>query len=348
VKRAVAIVGAGAVTSGGVRWRGLGKDLAAGRLPLRPSRELAASHPGVISSEVGELPAALDVGDQRARKLMSRAALLGATAIRAALADAGFREGREEIGAWMGVGASGAAMQEAPAMLAASIEDGRLSLARLGERGIAACNPLFTFQTLNNFTLCHGAILEALGGPNGAFFSRGAGTVTALAEAAWSVREGACTRALAGGADTALHPLTWAELLRGGFAEGGLVPGEGAAVLALAATPADRALGLLEDVAIVAQEEDLARLRLPTAADLVVLAPWGSRVRGVLADLVATRLRRARTLDVTLGFGEALAATPALAWVVALDLLNPGETAIVLNAGIDGCVASVVLRKEGS
>ena len=150
-----------------------------------------------------------------------------------------------------------------------------LSLEKLGERGIAACNPLFTFQTLNNFSLCHGAILEGLGGPNGAFFSRGAGTVTALAEAVHSLLEGDCDRAVAGGADTALHPITWAELVRDGFANRGLMPGEGAAVLALCRR-SERSLALLRSVAAVPEGGDIASLTLPSHADLVVLAPWGA------------------------------------------------------------------------
>ena len=343
---AVAIVGAGAVSAFGVGWRGLGQALVAGALPLTPSTELAASHPGVLCSSVGEVPQALDAGDARARKLMSRAARLGAIAMREALADAGFDNRREEIGAWMGVGASGAAMQDAPAILAASVLDGALSLEKLGERGIAACNPLFTFQTLNNFSLCHGAILEGLGGPNGAFFSRGAGTAAALAEAAHSLREGSCDRALAGGADTALHPLTWGELVRGGFADQGLMPGEGAAVLALC-RDSDRPLALLESVTVVPAGGDVASLQIPARADLVVLAPWGTPARAFLSDLAASRCAARRTVDVSLQLGDSLAAAPALAWVAALDLLQPGETALVLSAGTDGDLAAAVLRREG-
>ena len=80
---AVAIVGAGAVSAYGVGWRGLGKSLV--KLAVAPSVELAASHPGVLCSSVSEVPSRLDAGDARARKLMSRAARLGAIAMREAL-----------------------------------------------------------------------------------------------------------------------------------------------------------------------------------------------------------------------------------------------------------------------
>ena len=50
--------------------------------------------------------------------------------------------------------------------------------------------------------------------PNAALFSRGVGTVLALAEAHHAVASGECELALGGGADSALHPVTWAELRR--------------------------------------------------------------------------------------------------------------------------------------
>jgi hypothetical protein len=343
---AIAIVGAGAVSAFGVGWRGLGKALAARALAPAPSAGLATSHPGVLCS-TARVPEHLDAGDARARKLMSQAARLAAIALREALVDAGFRDRREEIGAWMGVGASGVPMQDVPAILAESVRDGELSLEQLGERGLAACNPLFTFQTLNNFSLCHGAILEGLGGPNGAFFSRGAGTAAALAEAAHSLREGGCDRAVAGGADTAVHPITWAELVRGGFATQGLIPGEGAAVLALRRR-SEGSLALLTSVALIPERGEIASLTIPAHADLVVLAPWGAPARAFLSDFAASRCQTERTLDVSPQLGDSLAAAPALAWVAALDLLQPGETALVLSAGTDGCVASVVLQRGDS
>ena len=44
--------------------------------------------------------------------------------------------------------------------------------------------------------------------------------------------------------------------------------------------------------------------------------------------------------------GDALAAAPALAWVVALDAIasRAAKSALVLSAGIDGDVAAVALR----
>jgi 3-oxoacyl-(acyl-carrier-protein) synthase len=314
-----AIVGVGAVSAFGVGFRGLGRAVRAGRLAPAPSRELSACHPGTLASEVPPLPPALDAGDARSRKLMSRAARFGAIAIREALPAARVEvgSGRDEIGAWFGVGASGASMDDVPAILRASLHGGRLDLESLGERGLSAVNPLFTFQTLNNFTLCHGAILEGLGGPNSAFFSRGRGTEMALVEALFAIESGDCACAVAGAADTALHPVTWAEMVRGGFAARGLVPGEGAAAFVLARHA----------------ERPLARIA-PCAADeraeLTVVAHWGPG-----------EPLPAGAVDVSAALGFSLAAAPALAWAVALDLLE--TSAVVLSRDPDGELSAVRL-----
>ncbi len=324
-------------------------------------RERTLPPPGPI-----EVPLPVRPADAKQRKLMSRAAWMGALAMRGALAEAAWSADREEVGAFFGVGASGAEMGELEALLGASVAEGSLSLARCGGEGLDAVNPLFAFQIMNNFTLCHGAILEGVAGPNATFFSRGAGTVTALEEACAALAEGACDRALAGAADTALHPITLAELEREGLLREGLSPAEGAAVLALART-SEGALGRVEHVQ--AHQVPRARgARFPepqalreTAAqaasealaarpcDLAVLAPWGRGTREVLAAVENERVRAPVVVDATAALGEALAATPALAWVLALDLLVEKDQgrALVLSAGPDGDVGAVVLARGG-
>jgi len=194
----VAIVAAAAVSAFGLSWRGLGEAVATRSLAPRSTFEVPPISP------------ADDAGDARARKAMSRPARLAAIALRRALADAAWSAAeRESAGFFLGVGASGGPIGEMVAMLRASLDEhSRVSPARLGAEGLLASNPLFTFHVLNNFTLCHGAILEGVQGPNAALFSRGGGTVEALQEAVAALAGGDCDRALAGGADTALHPTT--------------------------------------------------------------------------------------------------------------------------------------------
>jgi hypothetical protein len=313
------VVGAGAVTGAGCAWRGLGRAALAGaRIP----------------ADVPPLAPADDPTEPRTRKLMSRSARLCAVATRKALDDAGWRDGREAIGFYLGVGPSAGDMAELTPVLAAALEGGELSLPRLGTDGLAACNPLLTFQLLNNFTLCHAAILEGIGGPNGAFFSRGGGTVAALVEARHALASGDADRALCGGADCAVHPVTSREIRREG-----LLPAEGAAILALAAR-ADAPLARIERCQL---GREAATCDAPP--DVVLVAAWSAPAAAPLVAAARARHPDARVIDLSCVLGEALAATPALAWVTAVDLIaHEGFCrAQVISAGTDGDVGTVVL-----
>ena len=118
-----------------------------------------------IGVAVPPLSPAQEPCEKRQRKLMSRAAYLGAAAVKAALTSAGWT-GSSDVGLFMGVGASGGEMSELEAMLGPSLDATGLDLGRFGTTGLGAANPLFAFQLMNNFTLCHGAILSGLEGPN--------------------------------------------------------------------------------------------------------------------------------------------------------------------------------------
>jgi hypothetical protein len=273
----------------------------------------------------------------------------------------------EDVGFYLGVGASGGSVEQLTAMLAGSIAGREFSLPRFGDQGLRACNPLFAFQLMNNFTLCHSAILHGTQGPNAAFFSRGTGTVFALLEAVHAILAGECRRALVGGADSSVHSVTWAELVREGWAARGLVPGEGASILALG-DPAEPhgTVGFVERVSVLS----CRTLTLPRAlagikedldcatVDAVVLAPWGPPARDPLLSFAVEALDGRpgpETIwDVSRVLGESLAASPALAWAVALDLLADERFShrisrvLILSAGLDGDVGLVVIRRGGT
>ncbi len=336
-----AIVGLSAVSAHGLDWRGLAQALASGTLRPAPSRQLASSHPATLASEVAAIPPAREVGDAKTRRLMSRAAHLAALAMRDALDDAGWTTGREEIGCFLGVGSSGGPMEELAAILRASVRgqgpEATIDWPRFCKEGLAAAHPLLAFHLLGNFVLCHGSILAGLGGPNRAFYSRGAGTVTALVEACWALKEGECSRTLWGGADSALHLATFVELSLEGRLARGWTPGEGAAVLALAAD-AERPLAWLEGASV--QPGDLAALT--DGADLAILAPWGPPAREALRDLVPAQ---AQVLDLSTSLADPLAAGPALACAAAVDALGSARRAVVLVRGVDEVTAAVRLAR---
>lgn len=345
----VAVIGVGCASPGGfgeppgAGRTGLAAQLAAGASWFATSTVL--SHPDVVGAAVPAIPADRDVGDPRVHRLMARGARLAAIAVRAAWHDAALSAAaREEAGFFYGVGASGGARHEIDAVLRAAVDDeGRYSERRMGERGLKVFHPLRTFTLLPNFTLCHSAILDGIRGPSGAMFSRGAGTVTALIEAAHAIADGDCPVAIAGGADSALDCLTWAELARDGHAAAGLVPGEAGAAVVLVSVDDPRparawitgaAIAPIGDNVDAAIGDILARLG---GHDLAVLAAWGAT-----AD-AARRCLGDRVLDLCASAGDALAASPAVAWCAAIDAIAncSARSVVVVSAGPDGHVAAV-------
>lgn len=361
--RPIPVTAVGCASALGFSWKGFCRGINKREIQLVEPTELRGSSPRVLAAEVPPIPAEFDAGDARQHKLMSRAARLAAVAARQALRDAGISAPRDGVGFFLGVGASGGAMSDLLAVLGASMEGDGVSLAKLGDKGLSASNPVGTFHLLNNFTLCHSAIIEGVTGPNGAFFSRGGGTVFALMEALNAIDEGECDRALAGGADSALHPVTWAELVREGYLEPEQTRlGEGAAILALAKEAAEP-IAFIEGCSLHSVSGSLADAdkraphlsalsRLMAAevgassnVDLIALAPWGGPAREALRSFATDVCPEAKLIDTTAALGDSLAASPALAWAAAIDALAEGiaERALVLSAGIDGQVGSVIL-----
>jgi Beta-ketoacyl synthase, N-terminal domain len=342
--RPVAVVAAAAVSARGLGWRGLGRILCLGGLSPTPCEALG----GVRAAQVPTLPAELDV-EPRQRKLMSRGARLACVAARQIFSEAPSLP-REETGFFLGVGASGGAVEELEAMLGESFSEQRFQPGRFGGAGLNACNPLFAFQLMNNYTLCHPAIREGLRGPNAALFSRGAGTVLALAEAHHAVASGECEVALGGGADSALHPVTWAELCRDEGED--LFPGEGAALLALAPATTARPLAILERCEVHSGREGFELALRSAKRSLLAMAPgWVMQVGTWRRSEAAWKMASSvcpRVVDAAPFFGEALAASAALATVAALDLLQDGHVrrVAVLVTGPDGDVGLVGLTRE--
>lgn len=342
------VVGVSCLSGLGRSWRDLGDR-------VRP--ELPSGPPSV-AVELAGIPPDRPRSERMAEKLMSRSAVLGHLATRAAITDAGWHRDADlgDVGNYMGVGASGGSVDQLEAMLSQSVENGAFSLERFGRHGLRACNPLYAFQLMNNFAMCHAAILSGLQGPNAALFSRGGGTVVALAEALFALEDDdePCTRTLVGGADCALDPVTTAELHRRGLIAEGLEPGEGAAVLALSRREADEGLATIAHCAFAPPDRRGLRAGFARAAprsievDAVVTAGWGPARQGELASLAAGASGDAAVpavMDVTRRAGETLAASPALAWATAIALLQgPHRRVMALTCGIDEELGVVVFE----
>lgn len=291
---------------------------------------------------------ALDRIGAKHRKLMARAAALSTAVVGEVLAS------RPEIdrtgaGLFAGVGASDAGLGDFQGLVRASLAEGALCYARLGAAGLAACHPLFAFRIMNNFTLTHPAIAEGLRGPNAAFFSRGAATVHALIEAAWSITEGSCAHALVLGADSSEHPLTLDELAREGHA---VTPSEAAAVLVLARHDDPHAQAVL-----LAAELG----RLPPGRSLVErLDAFAPRVCAVVlhvqnpddrqALLAHMRADGRAVTDLAAISGTTLAAGPIIGACLAVAMIARGaaERVVVVDLDWDGAYTFAIFARRGA
>lgn len=287
--------------------------------------------------------------ETRARRLMSRPALMATLATKDLLADlSNVLDGAQKraLGLFVGVGSSCGDMHELRAMLQASIHEGVFDLARFGDEGLRACNPLYAFQLMNNFTMCHPAIVHELTGPNACLFSRGAGTVFALVEAVASVREGLCEHALVGGADSCLHPVTLFEMQAHPYQVDD--PGEGAALIAVAAENVSSALAYIENVWIVQASQPLQDLVFDIGhTDAIVSFGRGERLNTLVASMLQACDKAPKQHFLGHVFGETLAAGPAIGWCVALDLIVTGDAQRVaaVGASVDGDVYCTTFAK---
>jgi Beta-ketoacyl synthase, N-terminal domain len=321
----VPVIAAAGVSPGGRGARGVAAIAPSTATPL------ASTHPGVPARAITDELLG-DTVPVRARKTMARGALLAATAMADLVRALG--PGRAAgAGCFLGVGASAGAMPDLHAMLGAAIVDGAWSIARFGGPGLAACNPLLAFQLMNNFTMCHAAIQEGVSGPSGAYFSRGAGTVAALRAAVDSVGDGDCAIAIAGGADSALHPVTWAEMVRDGRGE--CVPGEGAGLIAIGDGNAIAVITVIATAPAI--DRALIDRAVADRSEIVIAAP--AAVRALVAE------RGVAIHDAGAAIGEALAATPALAWLTGLERIAAGAARVaILTVDGDGALGVVALE----
>ncbi|MHC4917006.1 MAG: beta-ketoacyl synthase N-terminal-like domain-containing protein [Planctomycetota bacterium] len=212
-------------------WRG-------GRAAKRAAAAELADTPleGLEVALLPEFDAAERLGGRRMIKYMSEAALLGCIAAReaAAAAEIAGRFAPERVGLFAGTGLAAAGVREVRPMIEASLaEDGHISARLLGERGLAATNPLLSFKILANMPACLVSVIEGVKGPNYIFTPWEGQTGAALLEAWRAVGSGEVDCALCGAADAAAHPSTCVYLSQAGLLAEGEFPASAAAYLVL-------------------------------------------------------------------------------------------------------------------
>lgn len=202
-----------------------------------PLAELAGTP--LESSEAIEMPAfdaAGRLGGRRMLKYMSESAVLGCIAAHEALEDSGAlkRFAPERIGLYAATGLATANVRDVSTMIEESIdEQGAFSCRLLGQRGLAATNPLISFKILANMPPCLVSIIEAIKGPN-LILTPWEGQTGAVILEAWNaVRSGEVDCALVGAADTASSSSTFVYLKQSGLLGQNESPASGAAYLVL-------------------------------------------------------------------------------------------------------------------
>jgi 3-oxoacyl-[acyl-carrier-protein] synthase II len=176
----------------------------------------------------------------KALKLTDRRTRFAVAAASMAAADARWPDAEgDQLGVL--IGASAGDLQVADVAAAFGRGAGVLAATDIGvfaERMLDGLNPLWLLVSLPNMCSAHVAIQLGARGPNSTVMTDWAAGLQAIGEASDWIRTGEAEAVVAGGADSALHPLAYAAFEQAGLfgACGGgraFVPGEGAAVLLL-------------------------------------------------------------------------------------------------------------------
>lgn len=247
--RKAAITGVGIVSPLGSELPGIWRNWSRGESAIRdhdfPGREVF-SH-GCCARTPDDLWEDR-IPKRKLAKFMNREARMTAAAAALALGDARLpgAYAPDRTGLYVGTGLTSCEMEELLPVLEGSFDgDGRFSCRRLGEDGLAACNPLLSFKILPNMTLCTVSMLYDVRGDNLVFNPWPGNTVQAIIAGVQAIQRGSVDCALVGGGDCKTHFIGFLTLSQLGLlaASGrcrpfdrdrdGLVPGEGAAILVL-------------------------------------------------------------------------------------------------------------------
>jgi 3-oxoacyl-[acyl-carrier-protein] synthase II len=212
--RRVVVSGIGVVAPNGIGRESFWKACVNGRSGVRAISNFdASSHPVRVAAEVPDfdLSPYIPVAHRKSLKIMGRAARFGVAAAGMAVQDSGLdlnKEDPERIGVVMGTGIVPMDLPDiAPILAEACQENGKLDVARLGQRGSSALFPLWILKYLPNMTAAHISLIHNAQGPNNTIVTACAAGTQAVGEAFRLIARGDADIAMAGGADSRLDPL---------------------------------------------------------------------------------------------------------------------------------------------
>ncbi|MBN1506744.1 MAG: beta-ketoacyl-[acyl-carrier-protein] synthase family protein [Sedimentisphaerales bacterium] len=216
----VVITGLGAVSPLGLSAEEMWSGLCAGRCGI--GRVKAFDPTGLPCELAGEVPDYriqdyVPKTHRKATKLMCRDIELAVIAARDAIVGSGLvTKGVDpehvnvdpaRMAINVGAGMISCDMAELGPAVAASTTDGRFDLRRWGERGLELITPLWLLKYLPNMLACHISIIHDIQGPSNTITCAEASAHLAIGEAAQVIARGSADVAVAGGAETRVHPL---------------------------------------------------------------------------------------------------------------------------------------------
>ncbi|HQR72664.1 MAG TPA: beta-ketoacyl synthase N-terminal-like domain-containing protein, partial [Burkholderiaceae bacterium] len=212
------ITGTGVICGSGRTPDEVLEALRAGRTSIRPIEQWDAANWTVkLAAEVGDYNPGQLTGDRKLLKFIRRTDVFGLYAADRAIESSGFSDWRATLdaaaaercadatGVFVGSGGGnfGNQYDYLPLIAAAAGQ-----LEAFGAELSATVNPMWLLRSLPNNVLGHVGIRHGLKGPNACITNHSISGPLALAEAAESLRNGECTRAVVAAHDAGIEPQT--------------------------------------------------------------------------------------------------------------------------------------------
>jgi 3-oxoacyl-[acyl-carrier-protein] synthase II len=256
--RRVVITGLGVISPIGLEKAAFWEALCNSRSGVRPITAFdPAALPCRIAGQVINFDAKkyVDKKERKSLKVMSRSIQLAVAAAQLAIDDSGLDKAKLDptrFGVEFGAGLIASELEELGGASQASATGriGAVDLHKWGVQGLPHMPPLWMLKYLPNMLACHVSILHNAQGPNNTITENDVASLLALGEASRALRRDQADFFLVGGADSKINPLSMVrhnlflalsrrndapEKASRPFDRGrdGIVPGEGAGVLAI-------------------------------------------------------------------------------------------------------------------
>ena len=216
MSRRVVLTGLGAMSACGDGAAALWDAARAGRIAQRESGFEDETGRPLRAYRIPDFAPEKYVTQRKSLKVMARDIQLAVAAAGSAMKDAGINgqagSSAERWGVVVGSGVLNHELDELAQSVSGCIgEDGDLDLKRFGEDGIPGLFPLWLLKYLPNMPACHISILYDLQGPNNTLTAGTSSGLQAVGEALRIIQRGDADLMLAGGAESKLNPVGYAE-----------------------------------------------------------------------------------------------------------------------------------------